>query len=95
MIIYESFLEKTPLVRKLLGGGLSAPEPPPTPYGTEPAHLFVTGGLEITSNEGTTQGDPGSMAVYVLSTLPLLSIISTTGTRHVAFADDMSASWPI
>ena len=34
MIIYESFLEKTPLVRKLLGG-LSPPEPPPPPpYGT-------------------------------------------------------------
>ena len=58
----------------------------------QPARLFVTGGLEITSNERTTQGDPGSMAVYALSTLPLLSIISTTGTRHVAFADDLSGA---
>ena len=33
MIIYESFLEKTPLFRKLLGG-LSPPPSPPTPYGT-------------------------------------------------------------
>ena len=30
MIIYESFLEKKTLVRKLLGG-LSPPEPPPLP----------------------------------------------------------------
>ena len=38
-----------------------------------PARLFVTGGCEISSSEGTTQGDPTSMAIYALSSLPLLS----------------------
>ena len=31
MIIYESFLEKTPLVRKLLGGASPPTPPPPLP----------------------------------------------------------------
>ena len=30
------------------------------------AHLFVIGGKEIMSKEGTTQGDPTSMGTYTL-----------------------------
>ena len=30
------------------------------------ARLFITGGAEIRSNEGTTQGDPISMALYAM-----------------------------
>ena len=49
MIIYESFLEKKTLVRKLLGG-LSPPRAPPlptalyqaTPIGTEPSDVNLT-----------------------------------------------------
>ena len=57
-----------------------------------PARLFVTGGCEIASSEGTTQGDPTSMAIYALSSLPLLSAISSADVRHVAYADDLSGA---
>ena len=37
-----------------------------------PSRLFVAGGGEQVSNEGTTQGDPLSMPFYSLATLPLV-----------------------
>ena len=39
---------------------------------TRPARLFVIGGVELTSLEGTTKGDPLRMAVYAIGTPPLL-----------------------
>ena len=39
---------------------------------TRPARLFVIGGVELTSLEGTTKGDPLRMAVYAIDTPPLL-----------------------
>ena len=55
--------------------------------------LFVQGGAEISSTEGTTQGGPESMAIYALATIPILNSIKTNQptddpVKHVAYADD-------
>lgn len=61
-----------------------------------PARLFVIGGLEISSQEGTTQGDPLGMAIYALGVTPMLNIlllrIGNQHNRMVAFADDITAA---
>lgn len=60
-----------------------------------PSRLFVTGGSEIKSSEGTTQGDPTAMAIYALGITPLLASIRPEpdpDIRHVAFADDLGGA---
>ncbi|XP_066914550.1 uncharacterized protein [Clytia hemisphaerica] len=63
---------------------------------SSPARLFVVGGLEIKSQEGTTQGDPLGMAIYALGVTPMLNIlligIGNNHNRMVAFADDITAA---
>ena len=54
------------------------------------ANLFV-GGETISSQEGTTQGDPLAMAMFALGIKPLINDISTEDTKQVWYADDASA----
>ena len=57
--------------------------------------LFVQGGKEIISAEGTTQGDPPAIQMYAVSITPLLNKIKngdTNNIKHAAFADDISGA---
>ena len=56
------------------------------------ARLFVLGGGELRSKEGTTQGDPPSMAFYALGSLPLIWCLADheKDTSQVAYADDLT-----
>ena len=40
-----------------------------------PSRLFVIGGYELKSSEGTTQGNPIAMAVYAMAVIPLLLML--------------------
>ena len=59
-----------------------------------PARLFIVGGKEITSEEGTTQGDAVAMGMYSLGLMPLLMTIETymdkDTIKQIAFADDLT-----
>ena len=54
------------------------------------AELFVDGET-ILSTEGTTQGDPLSMAIYALATLPLIDHVKQANLVQTWFADDACA----
>ena len=57
----------------------------------EGANLFING-ESITSQEGTTQGDPMAMAMYALGTKPLINRMKVNDARQVWYADDCTAS---
>ena len=64
-----------------------------------PAGLFVIGGGELFSNEGTTQVDPTSVGAYALAMLPLLPFLldfiavnELNAKEEVAFADDFTVA---
>ena len=65
-------------------------------YGA-PTRLFVTGQGEISSREGTTQGDPLAMSMYALATVPLIRKLHSTvpDASQVWFADDATAVGPV
>ena len=74
---------------------------------TKPPRLFVLGGVEIASKEGTTQGAPSAMPTYALGIKPLLICLGQPNytlenreniqntpediARQAAFADDLAS----
>ena len=59
-----------------------------------PSRLFVSGGGELQSEEGTTQGYPLSMPFYALATLPLIHHLQKEHpvVRQVWMADDSAGA---
>ena len=58
----------------------------------KPARLFVVGGIEIQSAEGTTQGDPTAMPTYTIG-ICLAEVNNTNHdgiARQAAYADDLA-----
>ena len=62
-----------------------------------PARLFIAGGGEIQSEEGTTQGNPLAMPWYSLSTVNLITDLKlhTSNVSQVWLADDAAAAGKI
>ena len=56
----------------------------------EDIHFFIEGET-LTSQEGTTQGDPLAMAMYAISTSPLSHCLKDKEIRQVWLADDATA----
>ena len=65
---------------------------------SSPARLFIIGGKELASKEGTTKGDPLAMAIYALCLTPLFEMLMhvltdvENSTKMVVFADDLTGA---
>ena len=61
-----------------------------------PARPFVVGGSEVTSAQGTTQGDPLAMSVYAISLQLLISLLHNRSTAKQSwFTDDATGAGPL
>ena len=63
-----------------------------------PACLFVVGGNELKSAEGTTQGDPLAMLMYAISLQPLISLHvlhNRSTAKQCWFANDATGAGPL
>ena len=57
------------------------------------ARLFIMGGKELQSAEGTTQADPVAMSLYAVSLQPLIAQLQTSSSaKQCWFADDATGS---
>lgn len=61
---------------------------------SSPCRLFIVGQGEISSSEGTTQGDPLAMAMYALAVAPLIRQLrrSMPDIKQAWYADDATAA---
>jgi hypothetical protein len=59
-----------------------------------PVRMIVAGSGEISSTEGTTQGDPPAMAMYALATVPLIHLLSYSSpdVKQAWYADDATGA---
>ena len=58
-----------------------------------PALLFITGGEELISAEGTTQSDPLALSLYALSLQPLITRLHfSSAAKQCWFADKATGS---
>ena len=58
-----------------------------------PARLFVIGGKELLSSEGTTQGDPLAMSLYAISLQPLITLLAIrSSAKQCWYADDATGT---
>ena len=59
-----------------------------------PIRMIIPGNGEISSSEGTTQGDPLAMAMYALAISPLIDQLRTRcpNVQQVWFADDATGA---
>jgi len=62
-----------------------------------PSRLFIQGGSEISSQEGTTQGDPLAMPWYSINTSLMINLLRTCQptVKQVWFADDSAGAGKI
>ena len=59
----------------------------------EPTRLFIMGGKELRSVEGTTQGDPLAMSLYAVSLQPLITRLGVScRAKQCWFADDATGA---
>ena len=65
------------------------------------SQLFIIGGGEIQSMEGTTQCDPAAMVIYAIAIIPFILMLveirmqDKNHTKTSAYADDLTVAGPI